>query len=115
MKIRPKILKYQTGNPIKWYEDIYEDYNPYEYESVYDTERGLVAGDLRNGLKRAWSSNIAGTDPGRYNPTNLPNYNQFGRSSSHFKYASGVEEQPYYKDFGNALVDSNGNLTSVGL
>ena len=115
MKIRPKIQKFQLGDKFKWYKDIYEDYNPYRYTSTYDTERGLVAGDIRNGIQTAWSSNIAGTDPGRYTPTNLPKYNQFGKNFSHYKYASEVEKQPYYQNFENDLVDSNGNLTEVGL
>ena len=113
MKIRPRIPIFQGGG--QWWAKL-SAYDPKNYISSWAPEKGLIAGDTSKGILPAWSSKVAGTDPGRYTPTNLNNYNKFGKSGSHYKYAEGVEGQDNYKTFMDAMFDAEtGKITDVGM
>ena len=110
MTIKPRnIPKFQTGNNI-WYNGIV-DYDPTKYIPIYDTSR-LVDGDMSDTKLTPWKSNISGYDQGRYQPTT--GYGAFGKYKGHYNYTLGVEKDPYYKQFGEDLLDANGNFTPTG-
>lgn len=110
MTIKPRnIPKFQTGNNI-WYNGIV-DYDPTKYIPIYDTSR-LVDGDMSDTKLTPWKSNISGYDQGRYQPTT--GYGSFGKYKGHYNYTLGVEKDPYYKQFGEDLLDANGNFTPTG-
>ena len=101
MNIRPRnIIKLQGGNTLDWYAGL-SVFDPKYYESTYNPNY-LFAGDTSKGLMNAWKSNISGYDVGRYQPTS--GYGAFGKNKAHFNYTKSVEEQPYYIDFGKALL-----------
>ena len=109
-----QLRKYATGDKF-WYSGI-NDFDPTQYIWEWNTKAGLKKGDVRGGFKAPWASPTAGLDPGRYTPTDLsPEYGIMGKGKSHYTYTKGVEEQPYYKDFTEALFDKDGKVTSVGM
>lgn len=112
MNIRPKkIPKFQGGNNM-WYSGI-TDYDPTKYITIYDISR-LVDGDMSDTKLSPWKSNIQGYDKGRYQPTS--GYGDFGVNKGHYNYTIGVENQPYYQEFGNNILNSEGtNFTDAGL
>lgn len=112
MKIRPKIQKFGGGEKL-WYDRyIGKDYDPLLYEYDFDTNQ-LVDGDMSDNIFTPWVSNTAGYDKGRYTPTS--GHGSFGKEGSHFKYTQGVEQSPYYKKFGQYLIDeTTGNFTPLG-
>lgn len=108
------IPKFQNGDKL-WYTGIH-DYNPSNYIWEWDTKAGLKKGDTKSGFQNPWASPTAGLDPGRYTPTDLsPEHGTMGINQNHYTYTKGVEEQPYYKDFTEALFDKDNKLTSVGM
>lgn len=122
MNIRPKnILKFAGGG--QWYSGL-QDYDTSKYLTQYDTSR-LVNGDINARLNQdlktgtnsdawlPWQSNISGYDQGRYTPTT--GHGAFGKDKEHYNYTLGVEGQNYYKQFGNDLLDEQGNFTDTGI
>ena len=106
MKIIPK---YAGGNNL-WYSKLI-DYDPNKYQYSYDTSQ-LVDGDMTDTSFTPWKSNIAGYDRGRYVPTT--GHGAFGVNGQHYNYTLGVENNPYYIQFGKDLLDANGNFTPLG-
>ena len=110
MNIKPKsIPKFLNGSNL-WYQNLI-DYDPSKYIYNYDTST-LVDGDMSDQVFDPWVSKSAGFDKGRYVPTT--GHGAFGVGREHFNYTKGVEEQNYYKKFGQDLLDANGNFTEMG-
>lgn len=96
------ILKAQDGSSL-WYSNL-QDYDPSKYKYAYDTSR-LVNGDMSDSNFDAWVSNIHGTGVGRYRPS----------QGNTREYTQGIENQDYYKTFGNSLFNPDGSFTDVGI
>lgn len=96
------IIKAQNGTPL-WYQSL-QDYDPSKYKYAYDTSR-LVNGDMTDDNFDAWVSNIHGTGVGRYKPS----------QGNTREYTQGIENQDYYKTFGNSLFNPDGSFTDVGI
>lgn len=96
------IIKAQGGTQL-WYSAL-QDYDPSKYKSSYDTSR-LVNGDMSDDNFDAWISNINGTGIGRYKPS----------QGNTREYTQGIENQNYYKAFGNSLFNPDGSLTDIGV
>nr|DAT77891.1 MAG TPA: hypothetical protein [Caudoviricetes sp.] len=95
------VIKAQDGTSL-WYSAL-QDYDPSKYKYAYDTSR-LVNGDMSDDSFDAWVSNIHGTGVGRYKPSQ-------GNTK---EYTQGIENQNYYKTFGNSLFNPDGSFTDVG-
>lgn len=95
------ILKAQDGTQL-WYSSL-TDYDPANYRYSYDTSR-LVNGDMSDTNFDAWVSNIQGAGVGRYKPS----------QGNTREYTQGVENQDYYKTFGNSLFNPDGSFTDIG-
>lgn len=85
-----------------WYSGL-TDFDPSGYTYQYDTSR-LVNADMSDDNFDPWVSNVAGKGVGRYLPS-------VGNTKD---YTKGIEGTQYYQQFGNSLIDENGNLTDVG-
>lgn len=96
------IIKAQGGTQL-WYSAL-RDYDPSKYKSSYDTSR-LVNGDMSDDNFDAWVSNINGTGIGRYKPS----------QGNTREYTQGIENQEYYKAFGNSLFNPDGSFTDIGV
>lgn len=95
------IVKAQNGTSL-WYSSL-QDFDPANYTYEYDTTR-LVNGDMSDNNFNAWISNKPGLGTGRYLPS----------EGNTREYTQGVENQNYYKTFGNALLNNDGNFTNLG-
>lgn len=104
------ILKFQGGGTPPWYAGL-TDYDPTKYAHAYNTDQ-LVDGDMSDGKFDPWASTTAGQQLGRYTPTS--GYGKYGVNKPHYNFAKGVEGQSYYQNFGQALLDEQGNPTEVG-
>ena len=97
------IIKAQSGDSTNdWYEGL-GDFDPAGYTHQYDTSR-LVNADMSDDNFDPWVSNVAGKGVGRYLPT----------KGNDRRYTEKVEKTPYYQQFGESLLDKNGNFTEVG-
>lgn len=85
-----------------WYSGL-ADFDPSGYTYQYDTSR-LVNADMTDDNFDPWVSNVAGKGDGRYLPS-------VGNTKD---YTKGIEENPYYQQFGESLLDENGDFTEVG-
>ena len=85
-----------------WYSGL-TDFDPSGYTYQYDTSR-LVNADMSDDNFDPWVSNVAGKGVGRYLPS----------AGNTKDYTKGIEDTSYYQQFGNSLIDENGNLTDVG-
>lgn len=103
------VLKFQGGGPF-WYSDL-TDYNPDLYIADYDTST-LVDGDMSDDKFILWASPNAGLGQGRYQSTE--GYGEMGIDKEHYQKAQGIENQNYYRRFGEDLLDENGNFTKLG-
>ena len=97
------IIKAQSGDSTNdWYEGL-GDFDPAGYTHQYDTSR-LVNADMSDDNFDPWVSNVAGKGVGRYLPT----------KGNDRRYTEKIEKTPYYQQFGESLLDKNGNFTEVG-
>lgn len=85
-----------------WYSGL-TDFDPSGYTYQYDTSR-LVNADMTDDNFDPWVSNVAGKGVGRYLPAE-------GNTKD---YTKGIEGTPYYQQFGESLLDENGDFTEVG-
>lgn len=85
-----------------WYSGL-ADFDPSGYTYQYDTSR-LVNADMTDDNFDPWVSNVAGKGAGRYLPS-------VGNTKD---YTKGIEGTPYYQQFGESLLDENGDFTEVG-
>ena len=95
------VLKAQGGVKL-WYDGL-QDFDPAKYKYSYDTSR-LVNGDMSDDVFDPWISNIHGSVAGRYKPS----------QGNTREYTQGIENQNYYKTFGNSLFNPDGSFTSIG-
>lgn len=96
------VLKAQGGVKL-WYDGL-QDFDPAKYKYSYDTSR-LVNGDMSDSVFDPWISNIHGSVAGRYKPS----------QGNTREYTQGIENQNYYKAFGNSLFNPDGSLTDIGV
>lgn len=96
------VLKAQDGTKM-WYSKL-QDYDPSKYKYSYDTSK-LVNGDMSDDSLDPWVSNISGAGVGRYKPSQ-------GNTK---EYAQTIENQDYYKAFGNSLFNPDGSFTDTGI
>ena len=85
-----------------WYSGL-TDFDPSGYTYQYDINR-LVNADMSDDNFDPWVSNVAGKGVGRYLPS-------VGNTKD---YTKGIEGTPYYQQFGESLLDENGDFTEVG-
>lgn len=110
------VLKFQEGGTANWYDSLINDFDASKYTYNYNTNQ-LVNADfekLNQGIFDPWISNQSSDAVGRYLPTD--GYGEMGINKAHYNYALGIEQNnPYYKQFGEALLDAEGKPTEVGL
>ena len=95
------IIKAQAGIKTDWRTGI-QEFDPANYKYSLDTST-LHSLD-NNVVGDQWTSNQTGIGTGRYKTVNGYNRQQ----------VQAIQNQDYYKNFTNQLLDSNGNFTEVG-